>query len=372
MNTKDTENHFASHLFYRLTPEIVMDALEKSGLNPNGHCRALNSLENRVFDIGLYEGKNVVAKFYRPERWSREQIQEEHDFLFDLENDEVPVITPVRLQDDQTLFEIPAHAAVNDGKNGSIYFAIWPLAGGREPAEFNDTELEITGRLLARIHNTGAGKETIYRPAFRAERLLEEPLDFLLNNHFIPAELEKDYRQVTLQIGEAYSQLISDVPHHRIHGDCHIGNLLYGAQGWYFLDFDDFSSGPAVQDIWMICPGRDAESLRRRALFLEAYRTFRDFNESWLPLIEPLRAMRYLHYAGWIARRWDDPAFPDAFPHFGTPEYWRQELNDLREQVAIIHGEAARSGLVIPGADLAEDHPEEQLSNSDYFFDWED
>jgi len=342
-----------NEFYYHLTPDVVMNAVEAAGLFSSGHCRALNSLENRVFEIGLDDGSFIVAKFYRPGRWNNLQILEEHEFLNDLVENEVPALAPQRFFDGGTLKEIEG-----------IYYAIWPLTGGREPSEFSDEELEITGRLLARIHNTGASKKARHRPLISAQRLGIDSLDYLVSHKFIPAELKNDYDYSVRKTAEIYEKTSEGVPIHRIHGDCHIGNLLYGSQGWYFLDFDDFCTGPAVQDIWLIASGRDNAALQRQQIFLEAYRTFRDFDESWLKLVEPLRSLRYIHYTAWIARRWNDPAFPPAFPHFGTPDYWLTELNDLKEQLHIF--QKSEPTYFIMDKNTEE---KEELTNKDFFWD---
>jgi len=343
-----------NEFYYHLTPDVVMDAVEKAGLFPGGHCRSLNSLENRVFEIGLDDGRFIVAKFYRPGRWTSAQILEEHEFLNDLAQNEVPALAPQAFADGSTLKTIEG-----------IFYAIWPLTGGREPAEFSDEELEITGRLLARIHNVGASKQAIHRPTLSAQRLGVDSLVYLVENNFIPPELKNDYDYAVRKTAEIYERLAEDVPVHRIHGDCHIGNLLYGSLGWYFLDFDDFCTGPAVQDIWLIASGRDPQALVRRQIFLDAYRTFREFDDAWLNLVEPLRSLRYIHYSAWIARRWNDPAFPQAFPHFGGPDYWIGELADLKDQLGLF----AKTGpdYFIMGNSAGE--PEPELTNKDFFWD---
>jgi Ser/Thr protein kinase RdoA (MazF antagonist) len=322
-------------------------------LYPSGHCRALNSLENRVFDIGLDDGSHVVAKFYRPGRWNRQQIAQEHDFLFDLKDAEIPVLYPIAFPDGETI----------QSREG-ISYAIWPLTGGREPAEFSDEELGITGRLLARIHNVGAMKKADHRLDLSAKLLGIDPLEYLTANHFIPEALVNDFDYVVRKTVEVYQRESEGVPVHRIHGDCHIGNLLFGRSGWYFLDFDDFYNGPAVQDVWMISSGRDAGADKKQQVFLDAYRLFRDFDDAWLKLVEPLRSLRLIHFSGWIARRWSDPAFPAAFPHFGTEDYWLREVQDLKEQVSLYEG--ANKRYFIMGEET--ENPEE-LSNKDYFWD---
>jgi Ser/Thr protein kinase RdoA (MazF antagonist) len=346
------EDQNQEDFFYRLTPDLVMEAVEQSGLRPSSHCRALNSLENRVFDIGLEDGSHMVAKFYRPGRWSYGQILEEHEFLFDLRDAEIPVLYPVLFPDGKSINTI-----------SNIHYAIWPLTGGREPSEFSDEELEITGRLLARIHNVGASKKASQRPILTSGRLGIEPMNYLLENKFIPEPLCTRYYDAVMKTAEAYDTLSQTIPVHRIHGDCHIGNLLFGRQGWYFLDFDDFCMGPAVQDIWMISSGRSQADKLRQNIFLDAYRTFRDFDDSWLKLIEPLRSLRYIHYSSWIAKRWKDPAFPLAFPHFGAEEYWVSELNDLEEQLTFFSGSHSTYFFEKPS------DSEPELTNKDFFWD---
>jgi Ser/Thr protein kinase RdoA (MazF antagonist) len=347
------KNSQKNEFYFRLTPDVVMNAMENAGLFPAGHCRALNSLENRVFEIGLDDGSIVVAKFYRPARWSATQILEEHEFLFDLVENEVPALAPIVFSQGGSLKEIEG-----------IYYAVWPLTGGREPAEFSDEELEITGRLLARIHNVGASRNAANRPLLSAQRLGVDSLEFLLAHDFIPTELKNDYDYAVRKTVEVYEKLSEGVAVHRIHGDCHIGNLLYGSLGWYFLDFDDFCVGPAVQDIWLIASGRDQHALLRQKIFLDAYRTFRDFDDAWLNLVEPLRSLRYIHYSAWIARRWNDPAFPPAFPHFGTPDYWLTELNDLKEQLHIFQQREPKYFIMEKIPD-----EKEELTNKDFFWD---
>ena len=357
-NTDETNPEY----FYRLTPEVVLNSMEEGGFHPSGHCRALNSLENRVFDIGLDDGSHLIAKFYRPGRWSKEQIGEEHSFLFELQKAEIPVIAPVRFQDGSTI-----------SSTHNIFYALWPLAGGREPAEFSNEELEITGRLLARIHAVGASGKNLYRQIINEETLGIKPLEFLIQNNFIPEQLQTAYRDAVLNISDIYRELAKDVPTQRIHGDCHIGNLLYGLHGWYFLDFDDCATGPAVQDIWMISSGREKEDLFRQQIFLDAYRTFFEFDDQWLSLVEPLRALRYIHYSAWIARRWKDPAFPLAFPHFGAEDYWQKELVDLNDQLQIIRKAVPSVQFVIQNdfknSESSPSKENEELTNADFFWD---
>ncbi|MBX7058355.1 MAG: serine/threonine protein kinase [Leptospirales bacterium] len=339
--------------FFALSPERVLEAVESAGYQPSGHCLQLNSLENRVYDLRLEDGRHVVAKFYRPARWRREQIQEEHDFLFELRNHEIPVCAPMPFVDGQTIHE-----------TAGIFCAVWPRTGGRSLDEFNDQQLGMLGRLCARMHNIGAAGPISGRPDLDADAYVRRPLQFLLGSGLLPDRFQERYTAAALAAADRYELLAKGVPLHRIHGDCHPGNILYGDEGFFFLDFDDFVRGPAVQDLWMIASARDTEGLRQRDLFLDGYRQFRDFEHRWLDLVEPLRSLRYVHYCAWIARRWQDPAFPQAFPQFGSDEYWETQCADLEEQQLQSPAEIDSD---VANAELA---PE--LTNKDFFWDWEE
>jgi Ser/Thr protein kinase RdoA (MazF antagonist) len=320
-----------SDLFFKLTPDWVLAAVEAGGYEPTGHVLALNSLENRVYDLLLEDGRHVVAKFYRPGRWSKEAILEEHGLLAELAEAEVPVAAPVAFPDGRTLHEVEG-----------ILYAVWARVGGRAPHELSDEQAEILGRLLARMHNVGAARPAVHRRRLNAEVFIHQPLEGL-EKKVAPSWLRR-YRAAALEIASIYEARSRGVPVHRIHGDCHPGNLLEGREGFFFLDFDDFLTGPAVQDVWMLVPSRDEEGSRQRDVLIEAYRQFRPFDRRWLSLVEPLRAMRFIHYAAWIARRWHDPAFPLAFPHFGTEHYWERETGDLEQQLAIMKAAALDAG----------------------------
>ncbi len=338
-----------SEFFFRLTPDHVLGAVEAGGWRPTGHCSALGSLENRVYDVRLEDGSHVVAKFYRPGRWTRDAILEEHALLADLRAAEIPVCAPLAFPDGETLH-----------READIWYAVWPRTGGRSPDELDDEELQILGRLLARIHNVGATRDAPHRRRLSGDAFAREPLAELERLGQLPPACARRYRTAALRLADVYDERSRGVPVHRIHGDCHTGNLLHGREGWFFLDFDDFVVGPAVQDVWMLVPGRDAEAERQRAVLVAAYREFRDFDARWLGLVEPLRALRFVHYAAWIGRRFEDPAFPAAFPHFGTAEYWENETRDLEEQLARV--ERAEPGAPEPA-------PEPELANKDFFWD---
>lgn len=341
-----------NEFFYSLTPDAVITAIEQSGLNPTGHYMVLNSYENRVYDLMLEDESHIIAKFYRPGRWTRDQILEEHAFLLELAENEIPVCAPMPFPDGSTLHSF-----------GDIHYAVWKRTGGRIKDELNDSDLRNLGRLIARIHNCGAAQEAPHRLTLSPEYFIIKPMTFLEEKKFLPAHCRERYVSAAKEIASLYSNLLQDVPFHRIHGDCHIGNLLNGTEGWFILDFDDFVNGPAVQDIWMLAPAMDREGARQREVLLEGYREFREFKHSWLRLVEVLRAVRYIHYAAWIARRWDDPAFPEIFPHFGTDKYWEDETSDLVKQLGVIKKN------LNPAEFPAE--PENDLTNKDFFWDME-
>jgi Ser/Thr protein kinase RdoA (MazF antagonist) len=349
------ESGTVSEFFFELTPDRVLAAIESGGYQPTGHCTPLTCLENRVYDLRLEDGNHVVAKFYRPQRWTRDAILEEHVYLAELREAEIPVCVPLAFPGGETLREIEG-----------IQFAVWSRTGGRAPDELADPQIEILGRMLARIHNVGAAGFASHRATLDSESAAHAPLEFLEQGGFLPQAVARRYRGCVEQLAQLYSSLSAGVPTHRIHGDCHLGNILNGTGGWFFLDFDDFVVGPAVHDVWMMLPGRDAEANRQRMLLIDAYREFRDFELSWLRLVEPLRAFRFVFYAAWIAKRWEDPAFPSAFPHFGTAEYWETETRDLEELI----GRLERGELLEPGGTRRTDVQEQvELSNEDFFWD---
>lgn len=341
-----------NEFFYSLTPDAVINAIEQSGLKPTGHYMVLNSYENRVYDLMLEDESHIIAKFYRPGRWTREQILEEHSFLLELAENEIPVCAPVPFPDGSTLHSYE-----------DISFAVWKRTGGRVRDELTDSDLRSLGRLIARIHNCGAAGRAPRRLTLSPENFIIKPASFLDENRFLPPHCHDRYIDAAQDVAAIYRELIRDIPVHRIHGDCHIGNLLHGTDGWFFLDFDDFVNGPAVQDIWMLAPAMDKEGARQREILLEGYREFRDFEHSWLRLVEVLRAVRYIHYAAWIARRWEDPAFPAIFPHFGTDKYWEDETSDLVKQLDVI-----RKNLDL---ETSADESEKELTNKDFFWDME-
>lgn len=356
--------------FFELTPERILDAVEAStGWRCTGRVMALNSMENRVYDVEIDRDhdnhndhgpngtpKAVIAKFYRPGRWSEAQILDEHRFLLELQEHEVPVIAPLTLRDGQTLHRLISsdqNTAINPEPGTHLVaepglkYAIFPKIQGRSPDELDNDHLAQIGRLLARIHNVGAARSAHHRLVLCPATYGLNNLEFLLSKKIIPADYEQEYRDLVRRICEKTSPWFADAPRIRLHGDCHLGNLMVGRLGTdvvstrslFFVDFDDMVIGPPVQDIWLLVPGRDHEAQMQRQVLLEAYDTMRPFDALSLRLIEPLRALRFVHFSAWIARRWQDPAFPRSFAHFGTTQYWLEQLADLREQWLLIQGE---------------------------------
>jgi len=315
----------SSHPYTALTPDRVLDAVDSAGWRSDGRLFALNSYENRVYQIGLEDGSSVVAKFYRPARWSDAQIGEEHAFALELAAREIPVVAPLA-HDGRTLF---AHAGFR--------FAVYPRRGGRTPELDDPAVLEWIGRFLGRIHAVGATQPFRERPALDPQSFGREPRDFILEQRLVPDELREAWSSIAALALETVGrrwQEVSGVARIRLHGDCHPGNILWTDDGPHFVDLDDCRSGPPIQDLWMLLSGEREAMQRQLAAVLRGYEQFCDFDARALTLIEPLRTLRLLHYAAWIGARWADPAFPAAFPWFGTPRYWQDRVLELREQVA--------------------------------------
>ena len=314
--------------FARLTPDHMLDAIESVGLQCDGRFLALNSYENRVYQVGIEESPPLVAKFYRPARWTDEAIIEEHDFTHALAELEIPVIPPDRDNRGASLHH-----------HGPYRFALYPCRGGRPPELDNPQHLEQLGRFIARIHAEGATKSFQHRPLLDIDSFVVRPRQFLLDNNFIPAHLDEAYRTLTsdliTQVQSCFERA-GEINLIRLHGDCHPGNILWTDKGPHIVDFDDARMGPAIQDLWMFLSGDRSYMTARLADLLEGYTQFYDFNPMELYLIEALRTMRLIHYAAWLARRWDDPAFPLAFPWFNTMEYWESQVVILREQAHLM------------------------------------
>lgn len=319
------DQHPLAGRFNDLTPEAVLDAVETDGRRCTGRFIILNSYENRVYQLELEDDTWVVGKFYRPGRWSKETILAEHTFLAELQAVEIPTACPLVIRNGETIGEI----------NG-IMFSVFPRIGGRTPDELTDEQASMLGRLIARIHNIGAVHDAPERLRLDPATYGEMNLRYLIENDLLPPEAKDAYTMTATQLIETIKPLFENVPTHRIHGDCHLANLIHTSKGFVFLDFDDMVTGPAVQDIWMMVPSFDEYGARQRDILLDAYREFRDFDPAWLRLVEPLRALRFIHYSAWIARRRHDPTFQKTFDYFGTTQYWQKETQDLREQLARI------------------------------------
>ncbi|HEU4850578.1 MAG TPA: serine/threonine protein kinase [Telluria sp.] len=313
--------------FDGLSPDCVLDALDSVGLRGDGRLLALNSYENRVYQVGMDEGAPVVAKFYRPGRWSDEQILEEHSFVAELYAEEIPVVAPLEL----------AGATLNT--HAGFRFAVFPRRGGRAPELDDPKVLEWVGRFIGRIHAVGMRRPFALRPAITPLTFGREPRDWLLANDFIPPDLLQAYTSVTdlaLAGVERCFERAGKVDVIRLHGDCHGGNVLWTGDGPHFVDFDDCRSGPALQDLWMLLSGERHEMVRQLSDVLAGYEDFCDFDPRQLYLLEALRTLRLIHYSAWLALRWHDPAFPAAFPWFNTQRYWQDRILELREQVALM------------------------------------
>jgi Ser/Thr protein kinase RdoA (MazF antagonist) len=314
-----------THPYSRLTPDLVLDGVAAAGLRPDGRLLSLNSYENRVYQVGLEDGSFIVAKFYRPGRWSDAQIDEEHAFAHELAGREIPVVAPTH----------SLHFA-------EFRIAIYPRRGGRTPELGDQKALEWIGRFIGRIHAVGAIKKFRTREALTPKTFGHEPRAFLLASHFIPADLLDAWKAVTEQalagIDRSF-KAAGAVRAIRLHGDCHAGNILWTDDGPHFVDLDDARMGPCVQDLWMLLSGDRAAMSRQFRAVLAGYEEFADFDRRELLLLEALRTLRLIHYSAWIARRWDDPAFPAAFPWFNTQRYWQDRILELREQIALMEEE---------------------------------
>jgi Ser/Thr protein kinase RdoA (MazF antagonist) len=338
-----------AHAFESLTPDLVLDALESTGLRGDGRMTALSSYENRVYQVRLEDNSEVVAKFYRPERWSDAQIQEEHRFAAELMAAEIPVIGPRVLQGN-TLHHF-----------GGFALSVSPRRGGRPPELDDDEVLEWIGRFIARIHSVGAQSHFTYRPMLNLHTFGTESMQWLLEHDMIPLDVQSSWATQCQKALDAITQcapaLGTDMPAHgtavhgiqllRLHGDCHPGNILWtpadaptaAGPGPHFVDLDDARTGPAVQDLWMLLSGDRAQRTRQLSVLLDGYEQCRSFNRRELALIEPLRTLRLIHYSAWLARRWDDPAFPLNFPWFGSSDYWQGQVQMLQEQLEAMQEE---------------------------------
>ncbi len=303
--------------YKRLSPDVVLDAVAACGLWPDGRLLALNSYENRVWQVGLEDSAPVIAKFYRPGRWTDAAIIEEHQFAQELADAELPVVAPLAFEGHTLL--------LHEG----FRYALSPRHGGRAPELEASDQLQWLGRLIARMHVVGARTPFAHRGRLDRETMVAQPTHAVLGSSLLPTSLHTNYRAAATRLDTAIAarlEAVRPVRQLRLHGDCHPGNVLWTDAGPHFVDLDDARSGPAVQDLWML-----TNDERTLAALLEGYRQFRDFDDAELALIPALRAMRQLHYAGWIAARWHDPAFPAAFPFAAESRWWEQHVADLHD-----------------------------------------
>ncbi|TSA56497.1 MAG: serine/threonine protein kinase [Methylophilaceae bacterium] len=313
--------------FSNLSPDLILDAIDSLGLHTDGRLLALNSYENRVYQVGVEDALPIVAKFYRPNRWDDDAILEEHAFVQSLADAEIPAVAP-SIINNSTLFNYQ-----------HFRFSIFHKHGGRAPDLDQKGVLQWIGRFIGRIHAIGSLADFRHRPELNITTFGEEPSNYLLEQGMMPKELESVYRGVVAQALEGVKRCFDrtgDVATLRLHGDCHMGNLLWTDAGPHFVDFDDSRMGPAIQDLWMMLSGTPNEMQKQFHQILLGYEDFYEFNPNEVHLIEALRTLRLIHYSAWLARRWDDPAFKVAFTWFNTQQYWQDRILELREQIALM------------------------------------
>lgn len=313
--------------YSNLTPEVILDAIEAQGFDVSGHLTALNSYENRVYMIGIEDQPDIIAKFYRPGRWTEHQIQEEHQFVFELFEDDIQVIEPIKIKDNSSLVKVDDY-----------WLAIFPKRSGHPLELDNSSQLEQVGRTLGRLHAKGSTSDFQHRLSLNSNDFGWLAKKTVLESGFLPYELENAYESTASHLLEAIdNQLLAfPVNKQRIHGDFHPGNILYRDQDPWLVDFDDCITGPRIQDIWMLLSGDTQQQQEQLDKVLKGYNMFADLDPTELNLIEVCRSLRILHYAAWLARRWNDPAFPIAFPWFDTPRFWSDHILQLKEQLSVV------------------------------------
>lgn len=320
----------SSHPYDALKPDKILDAMEDAGFVVNGRLFALNSYENRVYQIGIEDQSPVIAKFYRPGRWSEAQIREEHEFTLQLLDAGIPVVSPLTMPSGDTL-----------GRSGDFLFAVFPQRGGQAPDTSVTDTLYRLGQWLGQLHNIGDTASFSHRPAMSVLSGIEDNNRFLTENRWVPDDLRPAWDSLIPDLVDHCARRIDDageVHSLRLHGDCHAGNILCREEQMLFVDLDDCRTGPAIQDLWLLLNGDDVERGQQFGELLEGYEMFRDFNRRERHLIEPLRCYRQISHCTWLAKRWDDPAFPRFFPWFAQPRFWSDQILSLREQLAALQG----------------------------------
>lgn len=328
-----------TQLFNSLSPDKVLNAVDGLKLNSTARVMQLTSMENRVYEVEIdnphaktISENFVIIKFYRPGRWSKEQIQDEHNFLFDLIEYDIPVIAPLKF-DNQSVF------TNEDG----LFFCLFPKKGGRACVEWSSDLLKQMGRLLARLHTCGRIRQAKHRLKLDINTFGEKNLELIVNSSHLPADYQTRYVRVCEDFFKLATSVYKEVHLQRIHGDCHHGNILLNEARPFLIDFDDMSVGPCVQDLWMITPGRDEHSRKQRDILINAYFEMSDFDLEELRFIEILRTLRIIHFSAWIGHRFEDQAFKRVFPHYGTSQYWEREIFDLNSQLQFIQNDSASS-----------------------------
>lgn len=318
----------SAHPFALLSPDMVIDAVESSGLVSDARVFALNSYENRVYQVGIEESVPIIVKFYRPQRWSTAQILEEHEFSLELADLEIPIVPPIKNAEGKTLLEYEG-----------FRFAIFERKGGHPPEFDNLDNLLVMGRFLGRMHQVGSMREFQTRNTLSIELFAGKNVSFLLEHDFLPPDLRKAYESLAQDLITRMYSIKKETMQAKLirtHGDCHIGNVLWRDDTPHFVDLDDCMMAPAIQDMWMLLSGSREQRLQQLAEIVDGYNEFYHFNPSELPLIETYRTLRLMNYSAWLARRWDDPAFPLSFPWFNTENYWAGHILELREQLAAL------------------------------------
>ena len=325
---KDLDN-CEQQSFQNLGPDDILDAVESLGYLCDGRFLALNSYENRVYQVGIEDTSPLVAKFYRPNRWTDQCIIEEHRYCFELIESEIPVVEPVRDKNGNSLFH-----------HKHFRFALFANKGGHALEIDNLDQLYQIGQFMGRIHAVGRSNKFVHRPELTIDSYLFESREFLLHNKFIPADLVNAYTSLTDDLADQVGwcfQRAGEIETLRLHGDCHPSNILCRDGQMHIVDLDDARTGPAVQDLWMFLSGDRSSQTRALSEILEGYNEFCEFNNRELHLVEALRTLRLIYYHAWLARRWDDPAFPRAFPWFNDQNCWEQHILNLREQAAMMN-----------------------------------
>jgi Ser/Thr protein kinase RdoA (MazF antagonist) len=320
--TEPNSEPATEHPYDRLTPELVMEAVESQGYLTDARLLALNSYENRVYQVGIEDELPIIAKFYRPQRWSLAQVEEEHSFSYELEDADISVVTPLRNADGDSLHEYEGYR-----------FALFTRRGGHPPELDNFDDLLVLGRTMGRMHAVGRAAPFKERIQLSAKRMAEDSYQFL-SEHFLPMELRTAYVTLAEDLVKRINDSYQPSNELRVHGDCHIGNILWRDNTAHFVDLDDCVTAPAIQDLWMFLSGSRAHQLRQLDELLAGYNEFCDFNPAELAWIESLRTMRMMNYAAWLGKRWSDPAFPRSFPWFNDNRYWSDHILELREQLA--------------------------------------